>query len=83
MQKEYQTELIASDFEGSIYNPFDCIGSRAFSRAVGGQTLWAAYEGFNKDENGREIVHTSYRDDKPVNMMYDVKIGDIITFKQR
>lgn len=84
MKTEFSIKLIPSDFEGNVFDCKDCTGARSFKRACikhlnilqrfNMRYSWATtinYEGW-----------ASFIGSTNVDMMREVKVGDIITFKK-
>lgn len=87
MSKQISTVMLPSDFEGNKHNPNDCIGYRSFKRAhteslpwykkwfMSFNYTWGAYSG-----NCNADLWFSSKDEIKVDMMEDVKVGDLVTF---
>lgn len=88
------TVMIPEDFEGSKWNSEDCIGHRSFKRACKENLKWwqrifikhnwgdynsIPYHNLNPSNS---IYWESYKNGVSVNMINNVEIGDIITFKR-
>jgi hypothetical protein len=81
------TVMRPSDFRGVLYNGKDCVGHRAFKRALKSRPVWERIFVFVSTSWGAVDNCTSswgsYRSGVSVNMMNEVSVGDYITFKKQ
>jgi hypothetical protein len=81
------TVMRPSDFDGDVYDGKDCVGHRAFKRALKSRPMWerlfvrVTTKWISYENSG--CSWESYRSGLSVNMMKEVSVGDYITFKKQ
>jgi hypothetical protein len=81
------TVMRPSDFDGYLFDGKDCVGHRAFKRALKSRPMWERLFIYVTTEWGVEEnvsgSWVSFKSGVPVDMMGEVSVGDYITFKKQ